>query len=234
MKVPATLKRVPKWAWYTTGGIVVGTFAIRMFQNRTTADGEDPLPTTTDDGTGTVTYGGTYGSAGVIVPPVIAPASENGSAGMGIGLDIAGLFVGGVNDLFDSIGGVYANVYDPIAAQSLDITGGLMTTNSDTIGALLGIVASAGDAPVDTGNTQAPETAGPVVIGGTSQPTTARPMTCASLYPNFPKHAGSKGQPSPRSCYREKCVVGKDKRSLIHRIYKNGSDDRTTEKCDSK
>lgn len=96
MPIVDTLKRAPKWAWVTVGGVTIGAVAIRTWQMRDKPPGEDgPAdPSATDSA---VSVGGGAPGAGVIVPPVIIPASDDGSSNL--------------VPLLTEIPAVYADVY---------------------------------------------------------------------------------------------------------------------------
>jgi hypothetical protein len=74
-----TLKRAPRWAWWTVGGVAVGGAAIKVWQDRAKPEGEDGPADPTATG-GAVSVGGGAPGAGVIVPPVIIPAQDDGSS----------------------------------------------------------------------------------------------------------------------------------------------------------
>lgn len=114
MQIAQTVKRAPKWAWYTVGGVAVGGLAIKFWHNRTDSSGGTPLGG--DSAVSPTVMGGSSGFAGtgspgsVIVPPVILPANQDTDSG-------AGLFSGvlsGFNDMITGVGDVYQGVYSPI------------------------------------------------------------------------------------------------------------------------
>lgn len=107
MAVADTIKRAPKWAWYTVGGVTLGAIGIRLWKGR-----DAPTDTETvaeSDAVGNPAWqspGG--GASGVIVPPVIIPSQGDPLAGVS---ELQGLYVGAV----DSLIGEWGNVYGPIA-----------------------------------------------------------------------------------------------------------------------
>jgi hypothetical protein len=180
-----------------------------MYENRTTADVEE-TDAEADPATA-ANYGGTYGTQGVIVPPVITSDQSGGSeAGYGLG-QLQELYFGGVEGLFGAFG---------------DLASGVWGQNTQ----LIDILANGGSAPAAP-TAQAPQTTAPVAVAHNSQPTTASRKSCADMFPNFPHHDGSKGKPSARSCYKTECEKGKSKKKRVHKIYKNGADQRTAQKC---
>lgn len=199
MKLPATIKRVPRWAWYVTGGLVIGTGAIRLYENRTTADeGVDDYE---EDPTTAAATGSTYGSAGVIVPPVIAPAQDDDGFGIGT---LQELYFGGVGELF----GTFTTLLEGQGGQNQQ---------------LIDILAGAGSSP-NPGTTQGPNHH-PVTTGGNGAPHTAPARTCRQESPAFPFHQGSRGAVSAKSCYKLGCQTvgdGKKKKKVRVRIFANG------------
>jgi hypothetical protein len=119
VQVIDTLKHAPRWAWWTVGGVAVGGAAIKVWQGRAKPEGEDGSADPTATG-GAVSVGGGAPGAGVIVPPVIIPASDDGSSNL---VPLMDLFTGGIQSVqqgWESVVGAslsvddaYANVYGP-------------------------------------------------------------------------------------------------------------------------
>lgn len=150
------VKRAPKWAWWTVAGVGVGVGALKLWGNRTTADGDTPADTgATVDEMGNPTYGPSGGSTGVIVPPVIIPNDTSDQSGTGLG-DLQALYLSGVATTIGQMTEGYQMVLGKsmeVTDQSMGITdqvGGLL---SQTVGALQDIasqkiaLAGGGSAP---------------------------------------------------------------------------------------
>lgn len=216
MHLPASLKKVPRWTWYVTGGVIIGTGAIRLYQNRTTADTEE-----TDTGGSTTAAAAGYGygaisSGGVIVPPVIAPDDTgSGDPSAATTTDLAGAFIGGFGDIAN---GLFTLVDDS------------QNNSAATTGMLIDALANAGSNPAAQ-TTQVAATAAPAKVAKSKGASKPAQQTCKEMFPNYPRHDGTKGQPSERSCYKEDCVKGKSNKKMVHRIYKGGNNVRTATKC---
>lgn len=195
MNIGATVKRVPKWAIFASGGVVLGAGAIRLVKNRTTAE-DDSTELAPADGAYQLGAGGVQG---VIVPPIVMPPESNDDGGAVIGL---------LTDAFSGIVGAYDTLYG-------QVWGPVQGQNQQILDALLGGVMNGGTAPQPyTDNpapigspTPIPDPAVPPVIpvptGGEAQPTTG--AKCADSYPNYPKHNPKNGPVSKKSCYRTVC-----------------------------
>lgn len=226
MDIAARIKKAPRWAWYTAGGVAVGAGAIRLWRNRTTSDGETPLE---DSGAAPVEigqqpqYGVAPGGAGsVIVPPIITnvPSTE---AGVGEGVTAG---VGAVATIVDSFGA---------------IVGGALATQSDTIQSLIGsgnqygesimgFLANAGSAPAPAAQQPTPV----ITPTPTAKPPAAKPPKPEKECPaDFPL----KNQQG--NCYRKECSDGKKKmkdgkvrgKGRWH-IHQNGNHQHMSPKCD--
>lgn len=89
------LKRVPTWAWWVTGGVVVGGTALKVVTDRrnsteASTTGTDP---TTGEAVSTIP-----GAPGVIVPPVIVPPSQQAEPDTSA-IPLQELYIGGVGTL---------------------------------------------------------------------------------------------------------------------------------------
>lgn len=107
MDLTASLQRVPKWAWYTSAGVGIGAVALYVVNNR----GDEGTPATGDEGAtdtanaGVTGYPDTYGPSpvpGIVVPSINIPESNAGSQGY---LELHNLYMEGLRDVLDSIGG---------------------------------------------------------------------------------------------------------------------------------
>lgn len=189
MPLTSAIKRAPKWAWWTVGGIGAGALAIKLYRGRAT----DATPTVepgTDDGTGQGI--GSAPGSGVIVPPVIiSPPSSDPNAGVS---GLADLFMSGVLDVTHQ----YQELYGPI----MDLIPGLVMTPEDWERLMRG-----GDSP-------GPAQPGPVVIvNPPAAPAPAAPPVVTPPSAPAPSH-----RPCPSSfpfwsdqnndCYKVVCASG--------------------------
>lgn len=182
MDITKTIKRAPRWAWYTAGGVGLGAAAIKLWKGRDKPD--DEVETVSGEVIGTPSAIGTGGTnPGVIVPPVIIPpASSDPNAGVG---QLQDLYVGAVGNLMDMFGGAFSSVLQ----QNQEITGGLMNIVTDTQRTLL---ATAGSAPLPVAQNPTPVFAAPAAAPATVAP--AQPQ-CPAAFPG--------GAPSmPHGCFR--------------------------------
>jgi len=118
MSIVDTVKRAPKWAWITVGGVAIGAVAVRVYQGREAAAAEAPVEGA--DEIGTAAPG--YTQPGVIVPPVILGQSgDQGSAvaGMSVWADA----VGGVIDVFGGVVSQLVGSQTDIAKGQQDLIG---------------------------------------------------------------------------------------------------------------
>lgn len=202
MQVTQTIKKAPKWAWYTVGGVALGAVALRVWKGRAV----DTTTTTTDTTvSGTPTPVSSQPSP-VIVPPVILGGNNDSGDG--------GAYAG----IFDMFGGVITTAMTTISGlaqgdQELATT--TITGSQDISKAAL---AQAGGAPQPV--SQLP----PIQITTTSAPTPtprATPVTtpkCPAAYPNYNAAEGPVG---PKSCYKCDKTKSGSKYENIH-VYQDG------------
>jgi hypothetical protein len=197
----ASLKRAPKWAWWTTGGLAIGAASIKVWKDRAKPpDGPaDPAETVGD----AATVGNGAPGAGVIVPPVIIPASDDGGLS-----NVAGIMdqlSAGWEAVLGSalaVDDTYANVYNPV------------------LGLIPGLIdqAANGGGPPPPGNiivnVPAPSAPAPAPHAPTPTPhTPAGPAPCAAGYPLH----------SAQGCYKVVCASGHgDKAKGRWHYYANG------------
>lgn len=139
------VKRAPKWAIYATGGVVAGGLALRLYKNRTTADGATPATGTdaTQIGAGAV-YGPSSGAPGPIVPPTIIDNSAVDQSGTGLGA-LQQLYLGGVQGVFDAGQALVYGLFGQ-NQQILDQQGALLGNATNTI-SQIALTAGAGAPP---------------------------------------------------------------------------------------
>lgn len=175
------VKRAPKWAWFTVGGVVIAVVAIRVWQNRAT-DAEAGMEVGTVEGQPTTP--GT-GSGGLIVPPVIiSPPASDPNLGVPQLMDV---FLGAIT----TIGDQYRAIYGPIA----DMLPGLIPTPDDYIALMGGGGTPTAQPPiVVTVPVPTPQPA----PAPAPAPGPAAPPACPSGYPYR----------SDRGCYKVVCASG--------------------------
>lgn len=141
MSILDSVKRAPRWAWWTVGGVTLGAAALKVYKDRAAPDPE--VEATEGETPGDI-YSGSQQPAtaggsppGVIVPPVIVP-NDGGSAG-----DIAG-----------AIGGVLGGAFTDLTGALVGIVGGtqsnietLITQGGQTNAAIIDALANGGPAP---------------------------------------------------------------------------------------
>lgn len=207
-----TVKRVPRWTWYTIGGVAVGSGALRLWKSRTTADGDTPLAAdgSSVETSGTYDYGaaGVSGSpAGVIVPPVIMPSGSDS----GVSTELTQLYMGGVSDLLGQFGSLFAqdqtHYQDWVAAYQGGASGLLQQQGQafqQTFDALAG--GGSPPTPLQPAAVQTDVAQGaPTVAVAAAQPTTSRAASCNDLFNGYGHHNPANGAPSRKSCFYNKC-----------------------------
>lgn len=122
MNIAATVKKAPRWAWYTAGGLGLGAAAIKLYQHRGGGTATDTTNTPAADiGTTVGTTGGT--PPGVIVPPVILGGNA-ADPNVGVG-PLQDLYVGAAGSLFSA----WENLLGPVMGTQNQ----LLLGNADTI-----------------------------------------------------------------------------------------------------
>jgi hypothetical protein len=210
MQVASTIKKAPKWAWYTAGGVAVGAVALRLYKSRTTSTAAtDSGAAASDTGGAPDPYAyGAGGATGVIVPPVIIP--PNDSTGDTAGL--LGTVLGGVGDLTGLVMGSVETLIGPTQESQA----GLVDIIGSTWGTLA--TANAGPPPTPVGSSPAPVVtpvippaqAPPQVPQGTGPSHTL--YTCPSGYPNY--------NADRNDCYKTVCRSG-----VRWHVYKRSGDE---------
>lgn len=164
------IKTLPKWAWWTTGGVTIGAVALKVYGDRAKPDdtavaGEgEPVGDTGPGYTQPATSGGS--PPGVIVPPIITPG--NADTASDVAGAIAGLFGGAFTDLTGLLGSV-------VSGQQANIDS-LIGQHGQTNDAIIDLVAGAGGAPQPVAVTptpvivQAPPPAAPPVAAAPAAP----------------------------------------------------------------
>lgn len=201
MNITASIKRAPRWAWYTAAGVGVGAAALKLYKGRAS---EDPIQTTTD-GTPPGSMTGstpvlTASPTSVITPTVVGvPSAGNDGGSL---LDMMGLWTGAVQTTIDQLSSIYSPVAG-IEASLLERLPDLITQNQVTPDQLLQAM-QGGQAPTIV--VQTPSAAGNTAIPAAATPTQTQapapetPVVVASR----PQCGGSypEGSPNdPHGCY---------------------------------
>lgn len=222
----ALIKRAPRWSLYVGGGVILGGFALRMYRNRTTADGTSAATATTPDAQ-TVGSGPAYGvssaSPGVIVPPVIVNSGTADQSGTGLG-QLQDTYFGGLHTLLDTFGGITGGLFGQ-NAQLVDAQTGLLNTSVGTL-STIALNAGAGSAPQPVASNPTPVVAFvPVPVSApVATPAPAAPVAapsqprCSGKYPFLNEANGQ--------CYAVACATGAGgRRKGRWHVYPNSAND---------
>lgn len=158
MAITDTIKRAPKWAWYTTGGVGLGAVALKFYSNRDKPEEAQATPNESD------MYAGGVEAAspayGIVTPSIVPVESSPDPSGL---LDS---MIGGVDTLLTSTGQFWRDVWGPTQEQNANLLAGMYGQNqqltgilSDIIGqqnATIETIASAGPAPAPIVQVTAP------------------------------------------------------------------------------
>lgn len=229
MDPTAAIKKVPKWAWIASGGVVAGSLALRVLKSRSAAASSGTeTPTAADAASATDPYGSaSYGSAAIVVPPttyVQGPAND----GTGV-LDTLGLFVNGIQTTQDLLAGLPGMVAGYMQ-QGADIYGtGVGAGSGNVLEAFYGL--TGGGAPFGPGVTGQQNT-GPGSGSAPATPIVAPPATPAPaptghvyVSPNPPQISSSSGnacngefplKAANGKCYKETSTYAKDNGKCYH------------------
>lgn len=183
------IKRAPRWAWVTAGGIGLGAAGIKLWNNRGKPDSETTV-TAQEIGDPSSPYPvpqSTGNPVATIVPPVVIGSTGGGDSAFGL-QGLHELYIGATQDLLQS----YADVWGPVQSTQMMLTQGL----AETIAAL----ALAGSAP---GGASMPAAIVPYPPPAAPAPTplpapAPAPDPCTGEYPHQ----------SARGCYKVACASG--------------------------
>jgi len=196
LSLATTVKRAPKWAWYTVAGVTVGAVGVKLYRNRTTTAAQDATSQADQaaNDPGNYSYGA-GGVSGVIVPPVIIPPAD--SSGDAAGL--LGSVLGGVSDLT----GLVLGSVETLIGPTQEAQQGLVDTSIDTLSTLALMNAGSPPTPQQNGMppistpvpAPAPAPTAPIIPQGSSSVTLYQ---CPSGYPNY--------NDARKDCYKVVCV----------------------------
>lgn len=205
MQVKGTLKRAPKWAWYTVGGVTLGAVAIRVWKGRAV----EPTQTTDATVSGTPTPVSNQPSP-VITPPVIIQSGDQGDGGALAGLvgTFTSVFGDSLNNAMGTIGG--------LAAGDQQLTTIAITGSQDIAKA---VIAQGGSAPQPVVQLPPIQFVTPVVSAPTPRPVPVPVATCPAT---FPRYNAAQGAVGPKSCYKCQKRTSGDKSFPYEHIYQDG------------
>lgn len=214
MKLPVNIKKVPRWTWYTAGGLALGYGAIHLYRNRTTAADTSGTDTTSQNSAGYPVL--SANQAGVIVPPVVVPdtPADSGSP------DLTSAYLGGFQSLIDAFGTITGQLSDQNSAASMGFN-----QFAQNESALLAMLAGAGSSP-NSGATQAVAPIPSPIAQPTPVAAAAPAATPASHCP--PDYPNS----SSRGCYKVACASGSGSRAKGRwHLYQHGPDVHVSDHC---
>lgn len=224
----SVIKKAPRWAWVTAGGIGIGAAGIKLWKNRakpaseTTATATDgslldangnPLPTTS-----------MANPVATIVPPVII-----GGTGDGTG-DALGNLMGIFTNLTQTIGDTYQSIWGPTQTAEMALLGNFGDIASSNAGAIQAL-AQAGSAP--NSNTALPpellQGAAPVIAAPVALPIAApapAPVAAAPVIDKCPGPTYPFLNPANGLCYTVACASGTGtRRKGRWHLYANSAND---------
>jgi hypothetical protein len=176
MALTTSIKRAPRWAWYTAGGIGLGAVAIQVYRRRA-VETLTPGDATNDAQVIGTPGGGSAAPSPVITPPVIIAPNQDSP-------DFAGMFAIFGDALNNTIATVGQLATGDQGITTMAVVGGLDLARES--------IASAGQAPAPAATpiiVQVPTPTTPAVVA----PPAARPApACSGRYP----------YQSARGCYR--------------------------------
>lgn len=182
------IRRAPRWAWYTVGGIAAGTIALKVWKDR----GKDEEPSADGNSVPVVDQGSMQSvspsPAGVIVPPVII-----GNQGDG-GVDptsILSFFQDGMDTLIHG----YENLWGPVMENNQAILGTVLSQQNEWTDGVLDAIMNAGSAPPSSNETTTPVVTVQLQPAPTTTPQPAPQPATQQCPPGYPLR-------SARGCYK--------------------------------
>lgn len=186
MAITDILKRVPKWAWWTSGGVAGGAVLIYVVRNRNAPEEEEAAE---DAITGEAAYGEHPSPMpGIVVPPVVTSGGqEAGAVGFA---QLHELYIGATGTVLDTI----SNTFERAQAQQSDLLSEYAESQSSVLGNLMerladaafGGASPAAPAPVGAVAAPAPRSAPAPALPPPAPPAPApapAPTPCPPQYP---------------------------------------------------
>lgn len=200
MNLTASLKKAPRWAWYTAAGLGLGAAAITLHRNRGGGVEEEGIENVAADDLGYSTAVGSGTPSGVIVPPVIVGPSTDPNVGVG---DLQGLYIGAINDLFTG----WEALLGPVMSTQNQLLAGTTETLSQ--------IAQAGSAPVSQ---PTPVVSAPAIPQQAPVKLPVKPVAAATyktVYENRTRDNGKSGKQRAVWCSRVKIHQYPDGRRIV-------------------
>lgn len=149
MEITDSIKKAPRWAWYTAGGVAVGAGAIRLYKNRTTSDGTTPSESDAATAIGGDPYAASGGGASpTLVPSVIVTGTGNGgsdaSSGVAAGIEGFSAIIDGTTGLIGTLEGFFNPI---VLEQASTIHDQILQQGSTIHDTVVGLIANAGSPP---------------------------------------------------------------------------------------
>lgn len=208
MDLTNSIKRAPRWAWYTAAGVGVGAAGLKLWKNRAVGATDQSATdgTSTGDLTGTGAAVLTGSPTSVIVPPIVTGGGDSGGSSSSL-IDMMSLWTGATQTTIDQLSSIYA----PVAAIEADLLGQLpvlITQNQVTPAQLLAMM-QAGQSPAAPSQTPAvintPTPAAATPAQSTPPPAAPPPAATSS----GPQCGGEYPFASDQGCYKVVCANGR-------------------------
>lgn len=100
MVLTDSLKRVPRWAWYTSAGVAIGGAAIYAFRNRDTPAEDEPSSDAAVTGYPDQFGASPMGVPGIVVPDINIPEGSAGESGW---MELHNTYLSGLQTMLDTL-----------------------------------------------------------------------------------------------------------------------------------
>lgn len=230
MNFTSTIKRAPKWAWFTAAGVGVGAAAIKLYKGRAV---EDPNQAATDGTTAGVTGGTpvlTASPTSIISPPVVGVTQSDDGGSL---LSLAGLYIGATQDVMDTL----SNIYGPVAAIEQNwFENGFPTNPLAFTPDQIITLAGGGNSPQPVVQAPPPQASVPTPVAQPPVQSAPAPAPAPQPVPaataSGPQCGGEFPFVGPAGCYKVVCASGKgDHAKGRWHFYQNGSEQHVANTC---
>lgn len=205
-----TIRHAPRWAWVTVAGLGIGAAGIKLWKGRAAEEAPVEGQVIDDPSAPYPVPTSTRNPAAVIVPPVIAPVTNNNDGGSV--LDLHQQYIGAVDTLL----GQFTGLIGPLQTSQMALIQGQAQAIQD--------LAMAGSAP--NSNTATPPQVivyappapkAPKPIGGTA----AKTAKCPAAFP----HKDSRGCYRVFGCTQKTCKTSAHGTVTkgVYRLYQSGA-----------